>query len=91
MSRFETEILATDENLKKLTDLCGRWVDQVADRIPIKQLTLDMDSSENPYQQPNEESFQFVYCDILSKRIRGDLSPREGPANSKAFDQPFRR
>ena len=48
MSRFENEILATSENLKNLTDVCGRWVDQVADRIPMKQLTLDMDSSESP-------------------------------------------
>ncbi len=48
MSRFENEILATSENLKNLNDVCGRWVDQVADRIPMKQLTLDMDSSESP-------------------------------------------
>ena len=48
MSRFETEILATDENLKNLTDLCGQWVDQVDDHIPMKQLVLDMDSSESP-------------------------------------------
>ena len=48
MSRFENEILATSENLRNLTDVCGRWVDQVADRIPMKQLTLDMDSSESP-------------------------------------------
>ena len=25
MSRFETEILSSDENLQALTDLCGRW------------------------------------------------------------------
>lgn len=36
MSRFETEIPATDGNLKNLTDLCGLWVDQVDDRIPMK-------------------------------------------------------
>ena len=25
MSRFETEVLSSDENLQALTDLCGRW------------------------------------------------------------------
>jgi hypothetical protein len=56
MSRFETEILATDENLKKLTDLCGHWVDQVDDRIPMKQLILDMDSSVSPTHGQQEGS-----------------------------------
>lgn len=36
ISRFETGILATDENLLSLTDLCGQWVDQVDDRVPMK-------------------------------------------------------
>jgi hypothetical protein len=48
MSRFETEILATDDNLENLTDVGGRWVDQVADRIPLNHWVLDMDSSESP-------------------------------------------
>ena len=56
MSRFEIEILATDENLKNLTDLCGRWVDQVYDRILMKQLILDMDSSESPTHGQQEGS-----------------------------------
>ncbi len=56
MSRFETEILATDGNLENLTDLCGQWVDQVDDRIPMKQLILDMDSSESPTHGQQEGS-----------------------------------
>jgi len=56
MSRFETEILATDENLNNLTDLCGQWVDQVDDRIPMKQLILDMDSSVSPTHGQQEGS-----------------------------------
>ena len=56
MSRFETEILATDKNLKSLTDLCGQWVNQVEDRIPMKQLILDMDSSESPTHGQQEGS-----------------------------------
>ena len=56
MSRFETEMLATDENLNNLTDLCGQWVDQVDDRIPMKQLILDMDSSVSPTHGQQEGS-----------------------------------
>jgi hypothetical protein len=56
MSRFETELLATDGNLKNLTDLCGQGVDHVDDRVPMKQLILYMDSSESPTHGQQEGS-----------------------------------
>lgn len=56
MSRFETEILATDENLHALTGVCGRWVDHVAERLPRKHVVLDMDSSESPTHGQQEGS-----------------------------------
>ena len=34
MGRFETEWLATEDNLKALADLCGAWIDRVHDRKP---------------------------------------------------------
>ncbi len=34
MGRFETEWLATNENLVVLTDLSGVWIDRVHDRRP---------------------------------------------------------
>ena len=48
MGRFETEWLATEENLAVLSDLSGIWIDRVHDRKPPKTITLDMDSSESP-------------------------------------------
>jgi len=48
MARFETEWLATDENLRALADLSGLWVDRVHERTGLKALVLDMDSSESP-------------------------------------------
>ena len=48
MGRFETEWLATDENLAALSDLSGVWIDRVHDRKPPKTLILDMDSSDSP-------------------------------------------
>jgi len=48
MGRFETELLASDENLAALTALPGAWVDKVHDRRPPKMIILDMDSSVSP-------------------------------------------
>jgi len=48
MGRFETELLATDENLAALTALPGAWIDKVHDRRPPKMIILDMDSSVSP-------------------------------------------
>ncbi len=48
MGRFETEVLASEENLTALADLSGQWIDKVHDRRPPKVITLDMDSSVSP-------------------------------------------
>jgi len=45
VGRFETEILSTSSNVKKLMDLSGQWIDRVYQRKPPKQLILDLDSS----------------------------------------------
>ena len=45
VGRFETEILRTKENLRKLMDLSGEWINKVHQRQPLKELILDMDSS----------------------------------------------
>jgi hypothetical protein len=48
MGRFETEWLATADNLAALADLPGIWIDRVHDRRPPKLIVLDMDSSVSP-------------------------------------------
>ena len=48
MGRFETELLATNDNLAALADLLGIWIDQVNERKPPKIIVLDMDSSVSP-------------------------------------------
>ena len=48
MGRFETEVLATGENLAALADLSGAWIDRVHDRHPPTEIILDMDSSVSP-------------------------------------------
>jgi hypothetical protein len=48
MGRFETEFLATDQNLAALVDLSGQWIDRVHERHPPKMIVLDIDSSVSP-------------------------------------------
>ncbi len=56
MGRFETEWLATEENLAVLSDLSGIWIDRVHDRKKPKVIVLDMDSSESPTHGEQEGS-----------------------------------
>ena len=48
MGRFETEFLATDENLAALAVLSGQWIDRVHAGHPPKAIVLDMDSRVSP-------------------------------------------
>lgn len=48
MGRFETEILTQPQNLKALINQSGQWIDEVHLRKPIKEIILDMDSSDSP-------------------------------------------
>ncbi len=48
MGRFETEVLATEENLATLADFSGQWIDRVHDHRPPTRIILDMDSSVSP-------------------------------------------
>jgi hypothetical protein len=48
MGRFETEILTQPANLKALINQTGQWVDEVHKRKPIKEIILDIDSSDSP-------------------------------------------
>jgi hypothetical protein len=47
MGRFETEVLATAENLAALADMSGHWIDPHHEARAPKWITLDMDSSVN--------------------------------------------
>ena len=48
MGRFETEILTQPTNLKALINQPGQWVDEVHKHNPIKEIILDIDSSDSP-------------------------------------------
>jgi hypothetical protein len=48
IGRFETEILTQPQNLEALINQPGKWVDEVHQRKSIKEIILDMDSSDSP-------------------------------------------
>lgn len=48
LSRFETEALVTEENLRGLEQLNTQWIDQAMAWTPHQRVILDMDSSESP-------------------------------------------
>jgi len=48
MGRFETEWLASGENLVALADLSGHWINRVHAGQPPRTIVLDMDSSVSP-------------------------------------------
>ncbi len=56
MGRFETEVLALEDNLSVLADLSGSWIDTVHRRKPPKFVVLDMDSSVSPTHGEQEGS-----------------------------------
>jgi hypothetical protein len=56
MGRFETEILTQDKNLQYLMNLPGRWIDKVNQHKCIKEIILDMDSSDSPTYGQQEGS-----------------------------------
>ena len=56
MGRFETEILTQDRNLQYLMNLPGQWIDKVHQRKRMKEIILDMDSSDSPTYGQQEGS-----------------------------------
>jgi len=91
MGRFETDLLADEENIEALRTLPGRWIDRVNRRSPAKKLILDLDSSESPVhgQQEGSEYNGHFGCDcyhpLFCFNQDGDLESamlREGNVHS---------
>src|ERR671918_334647 len=54
MSRFETELLTQEHNLKGLASMNAQWVKSAMARTPHRRVILDLDSSESPVHVPQE-------------------------------------
>jgi len=56
VSRFETEMLAQEENIEALASMNHSWVSRAVSRTNAKKIILDMDSSEFPVHGNQEGS-----------------------------------
>jgi hypothetical protein len=56
VSRFETETLATEENVRALSSINHAWVSKAMRSTKVKKIILDMDSSEFPVHGSQEGS-----------------------------------
>ncbi|MCG2819273.1 MAG: IS1380 family transposase [Actinomycetia bacterium] len=56
VSRFETEILASDQNINALSTLNSSWVSKAVSLSRAKKVILDIDSSESPVHGSQEGS-----------------------------------
>ena len=74
MGRFETELLATDENVEALVDMNGVWIDKVHDRHPPKMIILDMDSSVSPTHGEQEGTAYNGHTSAVPATIRYSCS-----------------
>ncbi len=63
MGRFETEVLTQQGNLDALTDLPGKWIDDLWQRRPGDRIILDMDSSVSETHGHQEGSAYNGYFD----------------------------
>ena len=86
MGRFETELLATNDNLAALADLLGIWIDQV------NLIVLDMDSSVSPTYGDQEGGLQrSLRLHVLSPAVRVQPVRRSGalrPASGQRAQRP---
>ena len=74
MGRFETELLATDENVEALVDMNGVWIDKVHDRHPPKMIIPDMDSSLSPTHGEQEGKQRTMVTSAVPATIRYSCS-----------------
>ena len=94
MSRFETEMLSSRENLTALMNLSGTWIDSVQECAPLDKLILDLDSSvsETHGQQQGSAYNGYFECmcyhPLFLFNQHGDLERamlRRGNHNSAKF------
>ena len=65
LSRFETEVLVTEENLKGLNQLNAEWVDRAMMRTRHQRIILDMDSSESPVYGEQEGAAYYGHFECV--------------------------
>lgn len=74
LTRFETEILALEDNLDALAAINGAWVARAMEVTEGKKVILDMDSSESPVHGKQEGSAYWAHR--ISRRLNDAILVR---------------
>ena len=83
MSRFETETLTQEDNLKGLALMNPQWVELAMAHTPHRRVILDMDSSESPVHGQQEGA---AYNGHFSAIIPSFCSTSLGIAKERRYD-----
>ena len=88
MSRFETEMLSSRENLTALMALSGTWIDWVQECVPLDKLILDLDSSQSETYGDQQGSAYNGYfeCIWLSSSVPVQPVRRPGAGHAAAWE-----
>ena len=93
MGRFETEWLATDDNLAGLTALSGFWIDRVHDRRPPKMIALDhgQQRQPDPWRTGRNRLQRSLRMCLLSSAVRVQPVRRSGTVRPASWQRALRR
>ena len=81
MSRFETETLTQEDNLKGLALMNPQWVELAMAHTPHRRVILDMDSSESPVHGQQEGAIRLPANQVIQEQIQPLLKrPTEWPS-----------
>ncbi len=65
LSRFETKMLTSPENVEALAAINWRWVSKAMRHTPTDRITLDMDSSDSPvYGEQEKASYNGYFGSV---------------------------
>ena len=85
MSRFETETLTQEDNLKGLALMNPQWVELAMAHTPHRRVILDMDSSESPVHGQQEGAAYNGHSSV-SAIIPSFCSTSLGIAKERRYD-----
>ncbi len=87
VGRFETEMLSTKADIKKLMDLSGEWIDRVHQRKPPKKLILDMDGSVSETYTASKKDQRTMGTSSASAILRCSCSIKMATWNGPCYGE----
>ena len=91
MGRFETEWLASDENLAALTDLPGQWIDRVHGRrsLTVHRARYGFECQPDPWRSGRHRLQRPLRLHLLPSAVRVQPVRRSGTFCAASGQRPF--